>query len=240
MVIDRIKREFEMRSNKNPAYSLRAFAKSLDLDSSTLSSLLSGKRKLGFKTAHKILDKLDLSSIERKELLFGSIQPSINDKYKFIEDAQLEIISSWEHYAILSLIETQGFRSSVKFISSKLNIPSALVMAALERLEKVGLIVKKNSQWQLCQSAITTTQDIPLSALRKAHRDYIEKALYSLANHNTEDRDISGITMAINKTKLPQAKRLIQEFRKSLAELLETGKKEEVYRLNIQLYPLKK
>ena len=36
------------------------------------------------------------------------------------------------------------------------------------------------------------------------------------------------------------AKKLIQEFRKSLAELLETGKKEEVYRLNIQLYPLKK
>ena len=241
MVLERIKTEFEARSKKNPAYSMRAFAQSLDLDSSTLSSLLSGKRKLTAKTAEKILNKFDITNIERKELLFSSLKRKSNqENLRFIEDSELEVISNWEYFAILSLIETVHFQSSIKYISSKLNIPSATVMVALDRLQSLNLIKKEKNQFVLCQTSIGTTQDIPSSALRKAHLQYIEKAIYSLENHATPDRDITGTTMAINKSKLPQAKKLIQEFRKSLSELLESGKKEEVYRLNIQLYPLKK
>ena len=240
MVLDKLKNEFAARAKKNPAYSMRAFAKSLEIDSSTLSSLLSGKRPLSYKTAKKLLDKLDVKSLEKKDLLFKMNNNENQVAYKFIEDDELEIISDWEHYAILSLMETVSFQSSVKFISQKLHIPTAVVMAALSRLEKVGLIRKVQDQYKICQEATVTSQDVPSVALRKAHKQYLEKAIYSLENHSVIDRDISGITIAIQKSKLPQAKKIIQDFRKSLAELLESGKKDEVYRLNIQLYPLKK
>lgn len=242
MVIEHLRQEFEKRAKRNPSYSLRAFAKSIDLDSSTLSSLLSGKRKLTTKTAQRILDCLELSGLERKELIYSTLKPfrSKNQAYRMIQNSELEVISDWQHYAILSLIETHQFQSSVKFISSKLNIPLAVAIASVERLQKVGLLKIENGQYKLCQNGVMTTQDIPSSALRKAHRQYIEKALYSLDHHSTEDRDISGTTLAISLKKLPQAKKLIHEFRKNLTELLESGKKDEVYRLNIQLYPLKK
>lgn len=241
MVIEKIKSEFEARSKKNPAYSLRAFAQSLDIDSSTLSSLLSGKRTLTQKTALKILNKFDISNIERKELLFASLKnKSKTENLRFIEDAELEMISNWEHFAILALVETAHFQSNIKYISTQLNIPSATVILALDRLMSLGLIKKIKNKIVVCHNSIETTQDIPSAALRKAHKQYIEKAIYSLENHATLDRDITGTTIAIKKSNLPEAKKLIREFRKSLTELLESGKKDDVYRLNIQLFPLRK
>jgi len=45
------------------------------------------------------------------------------------------------------------------------------------------------------------------------------------------------MTMAIDPKNLPEAKKLIREFRKNLSVLLEEGTKTEVYDLNIQLLP---
>lgn len=241
MVLEKLKSEFKVRSSKNSAYSLRAFARSLDLDSSTLSGLLSGKRKLSLKTAQRILDKLELTSVERKELLFGETNFKVKSELssKTLQEDQLQIVSGWQHYAILSLLETQDFQSSVKWIANQFGLSVIDTRTALERLEKMGLIEFKDQRYKLCQNGVMTTEGIPSGALKKAHREYIEKAIFSLENHATNERDISGTTMAISKAKLPQAKKLIQEFRKSLAELLESGKKEEVYRLNVQLFPLK-
>ena len=55
-----------------------------------------------------------------------------------------------------------------------------------------------------------------------------------------ELRDFTSMTMAIDPEKLTEAKKKIREFRRGLSEFLEAGKKEEVYRLNIQLVPVTK
>jgi len=43
--------------------------------------------------------------------------------------------------------------------------------------------------------------------------------------------------MAIDSSKLPAAKEMIRTFRRKLCEFLESGKKDEIYNLNIQLVP---
>lgn len=237
MVLEKLKSEFSQRAHKNPAYSLRAFAKSLGVHSSSLSRILSGKRQLTFPMAQKLLDRLELSQLEKKELLF---QSSRETPAKALADQEMEVIAGWEHYAILSLMETKDFQSSVKYISQKLDIPFGIATAALERLIAVGLIQIKKGQYELCQQSVASTNEIPSLALRRAHRSYIEKALYSLEHHPLSERDITGVTVAIAKKNIPKAKKIIKDFRASMAELLEAGKKEEVYRLNIQLFPLKK
>ena len=52
-----------------------------------------------------------------------------------------------------------------------------------------------------------------------------------------DERDFSGITMAINVEKLDEAKEMIRAFRRKLCKFLETGKKTEVYTLRVQLFP---
>ena len=56
-----LQNEFIDRCKKNPRYSLRAFARSLEIDSSSLSRLLNGKRMVS-KTMHLVLgEKLGLA-----------------------------------------------------------------------------------------------------------------------------------------------------------------------------------
>jgi uncharacterized protein (TIGR02147 family) len=241
MILEKIKLEFEKRSKKNPAYSMRSFANSLDMNSSTLSSLLSGKRILTFKAAQKILDRIDFSQIEKKEMLLSEyFKKSIKINSKILSDEELEMISNWEHFAVLALIETKKFENTKRYISETLDIPIATVILVLDRLEKLKFIKIENNEIRILQQSIATTHDVPSSALRKANKQYIEKAIYSLENHSTSDRDMTGTTFAIQKSKLPEAKKLIQNFRESMSEFLESGEKEDVYRLNIQLFPIKK
>ena len=64
------------------------------------------------------------------------------------------------------------------------------------------------------------------------------KAIDSLEKDPIDVRDMSGITMAISTRKLPEARKLIMDFRRKLCAFLEDGHKDAVYRLNVQLFPL--
>ena len=48
------------------------------------------------------------------------------------------------------------------------------------------------------------------------------------------------MNLAIDLSKLPEAKTIIREFRRKMATLLRDGKKTDVYQLGIQFYPLTK
>jgi transcriptional regulator with XRE-family HTH domain len=50
--------EFTRRRRLNPRYSSRAFARSADIDHSTLSQLMSGKRPLTWKSIHRIASRV--------------------------------------------------------------------------------------------------------------------------------------------------------------------------------------
>ena len=77
--------------------------------------------------------------------------------------------------------------------------------------------------------------------MRRVNREYIQMALVSLEKNSIEERDVTGVTMAISTKKIAVAKKMISNFRRELAEYLETAdSKDEVYRLNIQLFPLTK
>lgn len=242
-MVDYLKSEFERRSRKNPRYSLRAFARLLEVDPSTLSALMNGKRPLRPKTVAKLLDKIELDNpnlrahfINAASGFFQGTEP----EYIELRLEQFAAISQWEHFAILSLMEIPQFRATPRNVSTRLNIPIATTITALSRLAQLGFIKKVGSHYQLEKSGFTTPTDTPSAILRQANREYIEKALSSLEETAVENRDITGITMAIDPTRLPQAKKVIRNFRRELAAFLEKGSRSEVYRLNVQLFPLTK
>lgn len=59
-------RELERRQRKNPSYSLRAFARDLEVPSSRLSEILNRKMGLSETRAVALAEKLNLSSSERE------------------------------------------------------------------------------------------------------------------------------------------------------------------------------
>ena len=149
------------------------------------------------------------------------------------------MIAEWEHKAILSLLETADLFSSVQSIADRLGISDTQCLRALDRLLSLELIERKsNGNYRRTKAKIRTTDGIYDSSIQKAHDESLELARKSLHNDPVDLRDVTSITMPINPKKFAQAQVLIRKFQDSLAELLETGSKTEVYRFTTALYPL--
>jgi uncharacterized protein (TIGR02147 family) len=245
MLIEHLKKVFADRSKANPSYSLRAFARSLDMDSSTLSAILNGKRPVTLKTARRLIDGLGVTDPKEAQMLMLSTLSGENEdaevKYTELAMEIAETISSWQHFAILALLELKTFKPSPRNISARLNIPIAIVLESLDRMEKLGLVERlEDHMWRVTGKDMATPTQIPNKAIREGNRQYLQKALESLDIHEVELREISGVTIAISKSRLKDAKKLIKDFQLRLATFLEAGHKSAVYRFNVQLFPLSK
>lgn len=241
MLIEHLQRTYAERCRRNPQYSLRAFAKSLDIDSSTLSALIRRKRPLTGKTAKRLIASIGISDPSHAQaLLLGALGDNENGAplYQQLDMAAAEVISSWEHFAIRSLLQLSGYRPNTSQIARRLNIPHGIALDALNRMLKLGLVVNIDDTWADTGKNLATPSNVPNAALRVPLRQCMEKAIESLEKHSIEERDMSGITMAITSKKLPEARQLIMDFRRRLCAFLEDGNRDSVYRLNVQLFPL--
>jgi uncharacterized protein (TIGR02147 family) len=165
-----------------------------------------------------------------------------NISFKDLDGDVFSFISDWHHFAILSLRHTKNFNSDLGWMASRLKLEPRVVRDALDRLERLGLVVRDphSEDWRPTDSQLTTGKDIPSEAIRRFHHQCLTRASASLAEVPVTARDITSITMAIDPAKLSIAKEMIRHFRRQLAELLEDEEshRTEVYQLNIQLMPL--
>jgi uncharacterized protein (TIGR02147 family) len=214
------------------------------MDSSTVSALLSGKRPLTIKTAKKIVDGLNIRDPNEAQALL--VETFTNQTAAFAPEGgytelaleAAEAISGWQHFAILALLEIKTFSGHDRAIAERLNIPLGIVWECLQRLERLELVSKRRGAWTLTGKNMATPDQVPSGALREGHRQNILKAVHSLQEDPVNVRDISGITMAVSTSRLEGGKKMIQEFRRRLSAYMEGGKRDAVYRLNIQLFPL--
>lgn len=240
---------------KNPQYSLRAFAKKLDLAPSTLSEILNGKKRASVKLARKISDRLLLDPQERSEILdlyserfllgmnsVGESQKIDRDKekeYVMMSADQFKIISDWQHYALLNLIKTVDFSSSEAWIASRLDISEKSVSEVIERLIRAGMLERlSDGALRRTQNKTRTTDDVINLSIQKAHAEELEIAKEKLESVPLEMRDFTSVTLAINPDKIPMAKELIRKFQDDLCDVLGAGDKKEVYKICFQLFPL--
>jgi uncharacterized protein (TIGR02147 family) len=237
--------EFAKRKQRNVQYSLRAFARDLDIPPGRLSEIFSQKRALTLGIAEKISLRLVLSPTEKKKLLEPFKQKSGGDNpdsedYKLVEDDVFYLLSEWHHFAILNLIETRNFKNDPKWIAKRLAISALDVTLSLDRLERLGLIKISGGKVAATEKNLKTSDQKVNHALRKAHRDSLEQAIQAIDEVPIELRDISSMVIPVNMKRLNGAKKLIRDFRRKLMRFLEQGEKSEVYNLNIQLVPVTK
>jgi uncharacterized protein (TIGR02147 family) len=74
---------------------------------------------------------------------------------------------------------------------------------------------------------------------QRLQKQFLAKAINALDNIPIEQRDQSGVTIAIPADRVDKMKKLIKEFRKKAANMLrQPGKKTAVYQLSISFFPL--
>lgn len=133
------------RCSTNSQYSLRSFAMQLEIDHSTLSQLLRGKRRLTERMIRRLSVRLPLSRAEIDafvgfERLQEPAQPSgIGETQRLLRDT-LSLISNPHHLNILELVHLEEFRPDARWIARLLDITTDEVNIALSRLLRLGLL----------------------------------------------------------------------------------------------------
>ncbi len=233
---------------KNPAFSLRSFAKKLQMSPSSLSEILNGKRNVSKKLAIKILTRLGSDPKDQHKIIHlfdyqkGQTKKDNDSKMNFLElsSDQFQTLSQWYHFAILSLAETKGFVAEPLWIARRIGIKLNEAEQALERLQRLGLIEWSRSKktLKLTKGPLSTSDDIANSAVKQSHYEDLKLAADKLDQVTVDERDFTSVTVAIDKTKLNQAKKMIRDFQDQLSAFLETGTQTEVYKMCFHIFPL--
>jgi uncharacterized protein (TIGR02147 family) len=161
-----------------------------------------------------------------------------NGAYRSFEVDQFKMISDWCHLAILSLAKVRQNKADPAWIANHLGITKIESTDAIERLIRLGLIALKGSGFVRTTQPLFVHGNAPSSAIRKYHRQNLEKALDSLERDPIGVRDFTSMTMAIDPKKIEDARTMTKEFLEKMAAFLEEGDQRSVYTLAIQLFPV--
>jgi len=255
--------ELTSRCKLNPRYSLRAFARDLEISPSRLSEILGGKQGLSRPAATKIAAKLGYSEAEQhvfcdlvdsvharsktsKEVAKEKVERYLTDfDHLKLRNETFHLISDWYYLPIWELIGIDGFQSHPKWMSRRLGITEVEVVVALERLERFGFIARHEGQYVRVEERLSAPGGIPSEAIRKFHHEMILRAARSVFMQSMDKREINSIVLAIDSTRLPLARKLIQDFWRDFCtkmDLRDSEKpvkpKDDVYCLAIQFFGL--
>lgn len=243
-----LEEDYKSRKRRNSRYSMRSYGVLLGISSGRLSEIFCGKSPVTSKQAIKIVERagwpeercltfLSLVKEEERELR-QKRHLEKQKRHRALSLDEFALVADWEHFAVLSLLETKEARPNIKWIAKRLSLTPGKTQEVVERLIRYGYLNKEGDGFSLSQEATYTPSDIYSKALRESHKQTMQLAVEKLETVPLERRDVTSVTMAIDSKKLPEAKRLIQDFRKKMMKFLERGHQDEVYLMNVQLVPL--
>lgn len=244
-------RELANRTQRNPAYSLRSFSKSLGLSAPSLSQVLSGKRPLSQRAALQIIERCAMAPEQAHAFLISALgkagaealkklDPLAASHFEELEIESFRAIADWYHYGILGLAEIEDNRFDAEWVSDQLGISQKQAHSALQRLLKLGIIAKKGKGFYQCRPQLAVPTRGADAAIRNYHQQNLQKAQESLSGGESPLELFSAITMAVDEAQLPKARELIRQFRRRICRLMEQGERKRVYTLAVQLFPVSK
>ncbi len=252
--------EYEFRKRKNTQYSIRAFARDLNLSPSHLSEFLSGKALLSPKKAEEISSKLRMSQIQREHwndllCLKGKgekqrhsakirVLKRIKDSKNSVSLDIFKTISDWYHFAILSCFGVDE-SLSVSQLADDLELSRPKVRAAIARLIKVGLLEKTALGHRPASGTSFAGDSIPSEAIRESHRQILMNSVSALEKFDMSERESQSLFFHVPKSKLPELREALKKrVLETLSEFSHANSeyKDElsVQTLTWHLFPLRK
>jgi uncharacterized protein (TIGR02147 family) len=220
------------RTRSNPAYSLRAMARQLVLPPSQLSRVLGGHANLSARAARKVAHRLRLDATESEYLVAlvelesedsPEIRSALLDRLNRLRPNQRQVrdlqvdafrqIADWHHCAILELALLPGFELSAESAARKLGISKLDAQVALERLERLELLVRTDERWTRPDQELKFTAPDRSAAMRSFYRQMMEKYSTALDEQEPFKERLSGFeTMPMSRAALPELGEALEEF----------------------------
>jgi uncharacterized protein (TIGR02147 family) len=262
--IEFVSRQFSLKREKNPRFSLRSWSQQLGFKNpSYISNILKGHRRLQLDLAGKISKSLKLSSREKKyfELLIlcnntksaieksmylemlNELRPEMFTEELFVSVDAFRYISDWYHVALIELIATKNFRQDINWITKRLGkgLTAEVVSKALERLVRLNLIEKKENGYfkKTEEAALILDQKSSSDAIRLHHQQMMEFGMKAINDQRLDQRDVRTTTISMKLKNYKEAQDIIRKAHMQILELAEeAGEGEEVYVLSSQFFQL--
>lgn len=240
-------------------YSFRYLGLKLELDPGTLQRITQGKAHLSGSSIKRVAEFLKLTVQESEyfeTLILYNKAKSERESKKFFDELQrikdlqvatlselqYQYFSEWYHVPLRGLIGLGGFKDDYTHLSASLSpaITELQARKSVSILQQLQLIRKRDDgEWELQDAALTTGKKWSSIAIQNFQQSMIEMAKESLVRHSKEMRDISTVTLAIQKKDLAIYRLRCEEFRKSVMKLaVDTETPDSVFQINVQLFPM--
>ena len=245
------------------AFTWQEFATSAGFSSPVYLKYVSeGRYNLGEATATRVAAAMNLADYEcdffvelvkfdhartdaEKKAAYGKmISIAEAHKAKILEGDSFRFFSDWKNPVIRELAPAMpGAKPLALAHACREKITAAEVTETLNFLVKAGLLQKDDAgnYTQTEKSVTTGPMEVTPVAVRGMHRQMGEFALNAIEGVPQGERHFSGITLGVTHEAYDEIVQVIAECRKKvIAIATRDSAMDEVYRLNMQFFPLTK
>lgn len=163
-------------------------------------------------------------------------------KVRVMEGDLFEFYDSWQNPVVRELAPLmQGATPGEMAKACYPEVTAAEVQKSLNFLTKAGLLKKAGDDaFVLAETSIRGTPDATRLALRGMHRQMSRLATPAI-DLPVEERHFSGVTMGLSRESFSKIENVLDECRRKIVAIAAEDKNiDQVYRLNLQLFPLTK
>ena len=179
----------------------------------------------------------------KKKFLEQMCTIAFDHKVRVVDKDAFEYYDSWKNPVIRELAPLMPGAMPGEIAKMCTQEVSALeVRKSLAFLERAGFLkqIGENIYVQTEKSVEGSKEGLPL-AIRSMHREMGNLAVDSLDRFTTNERNVTGVTMGIDRKTYERIVHELNECRKKITAIAEECNViRQVYRLNLQLFPLSK
>lgn len=178
-----------------------------------------------------------------------------------LDRSRHDYFKHWHHVAVREMVMLDDFRDDPEWIARRLGfkITPSEASESIELLLTMGFIRREvvlqpviapeltpgapltqaRFKYSVDEPLVTTIDETTSHLIRGFHRQFIELSSHSLNNDALSAREVSSLTLAVPKSKVPEIKKALRDFRKELNRAFsDASGNEEVYHLLINFFPL--
>lgn len=250
----------EMKKLK-PDWSYGIWAKSLKLKStSSITKIIQGQRDPGSQIENEFIkyfkfndkqtsyfkDLIQLQKISGNPRLslmliekMGKDFPDAN--LKTLDTKKFMAISNWYYLSLRELLRIKNIKEAPEWLAEQFifKVTPTEIKNAINIMLDLGLLVRDEKK-NLCiaEGRLETSSDISSEAIKQYHEQMLDNAKTALRQTHVDERELTGTTLVMNSKNIKVAKELIREFRKKFEMLMEDESGDQVYQIQIQLFPI--
>lgn len=255
--IDLLTNALQSRRDKNPSYSLRAFAKHLDISPSLLSNLLRGSKGISEQKAAQMAKKLQLSKDLSKIFVLSAV--GAHDRSatkrkdaaqelaklqtrkantKVISESEMNILRSWHYLTLLELLELPECEHSVTWLARKLGLTTMATDKMIDQLLSLKMIQYTDEKYSSVYGETQSEFDTQSEATVDFHRSILAEAQKAIKRDEITKREYISMTLAFDIAKMEEAKESIRDFQEKFAAKFydKDGDNNSVYQLSMQFF----